>query len=281
MRRSWRWASRVTRHTVASLVVAAVAAGLAVLLAPATWGEAERMAHAHLSLIDDVIRPGAERVVRWLGVREARGGDGRAVTISGSARIVDGDTLDVDGRRIRLHGIDAPESAQTCRAQARRWPCGRKAARALGKRIAGRSVQCEERDRDRYGRIVAVCRAGGEDLNGWMVREGWALAYRTYSLAYADEERRARQARRGVWRGEFVAPWAWRRGERLAGEGVAPKANHEACRIKGNISRNGTRIYHVPGGRYYARTRIDVSQGERWFCSEAEARDSGWRRSKR
>ena len=73
----------------------------------------------------------------------------------------------------------------------------------------------EERDRDRYGRVVAVCRAAGEDLNAWMVSQGWALAYRQYSRDYVGEEADARAARRGIWRGDFVEPWDWRPGERL------------------------------------------------------------------
>ena len=84
-------------------------------------------------------------------------------------------------------------------------------------------------------------------------------------------------ARRGIWAGEFVKPWEWRRGKRLA-------ANDNAvgqCRIKGNISRSGERIYHVPGGQYYDRTKINPSKGEQWFCSEAEAIAAGWRRLKR
>ena len=108
--------------------------------------------------------------------------------------------------------------------------------------------------------------------------QGLALAYRRYSTAYAGQERSAKAARRGLWRGDFVAPWDWRRGKRLA---AAPTARTGACRIKGNISRSGKRIYHVPGGQYYDRTRIDTSRGERWFCSEAEARAAGWRRAKR
>ena len=82
--------------------------------------------------------------------------------------------------------------------------------------------------------------------------------------------------RRGVWRGEFVEPSRWRRGERLE---PAPSSGGQ-CRIKGNVSRSGTRIYHVPGGASYAKTRIDTSKGERWFCSEAESRAAGWRRAK-
>ncbi|MDE0173437.1 MAG: thermonuclease family protein [Defluviicoccus sp.] len=201
--------------------------------------------------------------------------------LSGSVRVVDGDTLDVAGARVRLHGIDAPESAQRCRASGRSWPCGREAARALASRIGDRRVSCEERDRDRYGRVVAVCAVAGLDLNEWMVSEGWAFAYRRYSRHYVAAESRARAARRGIWRGEVVAPWEWRRGRRLPGSSPAARRNDGECRIKGNIGRDGRRIYHVPGGQYYDRTRIDTSRGERWFCSEREARAAGWRRSRR
>ena len=125
---------------------------------------------------------------------------------------------------------------------------------------------------------MAVCHAGGEDVNAWMVSQGLALAYRKYSRVYVGQERSAKAARRGLWRGEFVAPWDWRRGKRLA---AAPAARTRECRIKGNISRSGTRIYDVPGAQHYDRTRIDTSQGERWFRSEAQVRAAGWRRAKR
>ena len=202
--------------------------------------------------------------------------------VSGRARVVDGDTLDIGRTRVRLHGIDAPESRQSCLADGRRWPCGERATRALDQRIGSRTVSCEERDRDRYGRSVAVCRAAGEDLNAWMVRAGWAIAYRRYSRTYVAEESSARAARRGLWRGDFVAPWDWRRGERLAGAGGGSvQSAGRGCRIKGNIGRDGSRIYHVPGGQFYNRTRIDTTRGERWFCTEGEAWAAGWRRSRR
>ena len=109
--------------------------------------------------------------------------------ITGPAKVIDGDTIKVGGAKIRLHGIDAPESAQVCQANDQTYRCGAQATHALTKRIGGRSVSCEERDRDRYGRIVAVCKAGGEDLNAWLVSEGLALAYRRYSTDYVAQER--------------------------------------------------------------------------------------------
>ena len=89
------------------------------------------------------------------------------------------------------------------------------AALALSDKIGNRTVACEPRDKDQYGRIVAVCRAGGEDLNKWMVAQGWALAYRKYSTAYVEQESNASAAKLGIWQGEFVDPWEWRRGKRL------------------------------------------------------------------
>ena len=200
---------------------------------------------------------------------------------SGQTRVIDGDTIDVGKTRVRLYGIDAPESGQSCIAGGVRWACGHRATRALAGRLRSWQVVCEERDQDRYGRIVAVCRQDGRDINAWLVAEGWALAYRRYSRAYVDEEQRAREARKGMWRGAFVAPWDWRRGKRLRGSARTTRPPAKRCNIKGNISRNGKLIYHVPGGRYYPQTRIDTSRGERWFCSEREARAAGWRRARR
>ncbi len=135
--------------------------------------------------------------------------------LAGPAKVVDGDTIGVAGQRIRLHGIDAPEGRQTCRRAAVTWLCGIEAARALRQFIDSRRVTCRERDVDRYGRIVAVCHAGGQDLNGRLVAEGMALAYRRYSTDYVDEEEAAQAAGNGLWAGQFVAPWEWRRGKRL------------------------------------------------------------------
>jgi endonuclease YncB( thermonuclease family) len=115
-----------------------------------------------------------------------------AADLTGRASIIDGDTLEIHGQRIRLFGIDAPESRQTCEANRQTYRCGQQAALALSDHIGQQTVTCEPRDTDRYGRVVAICRAGTEDLNGWMVAQGWAVAYRHYSSAYIGEEDTAR-----------------------------------------------------------------------------------------
>ncbi len=135
--------------------------------------------------------------------------------VAGVASVIDGDTIEVHGQRIRLHGIDAPESRQLCRQDRKPWQCGKDAANALARKIARRPVTCEDLGRDRYMRIISRCTVAGEDINAWMVSQGLALAYRRYSHDYNDEEADARAARRGIWAGKFVKPWEWRRGKRL------------------------------------------------------------------
>ncbi len=142
-------------------------------------------------------------------------------------------------------------------------------------KIVRRPVTCDDLGRDRYDRIIARCIVAGEDLEDWMVVYVWAVAYSRYSLDYVAQEAAAQAAQRGIWASEFVKPWEWRRGKRLATSDNAPGQ----CRIKGNINAKGERIYHVPDGEWYDRTRIYPSKGERWFCSEAEAKAAGWRKA--
>ena len=130
----------------------------------------------------------------------------------GVAKVIDGDTIEIAGNRIRLHGIDALEGRQRCRrADGTSWACGRDAARALRGMIAGGRVSCAVHRRDQYGRAVATCYANGVDLNGWMVSQGHALAYRRYSRRYVGEEQSARRARKGMHAGEYEPPRSWRR----------------------------------------------------------------------
>ena len=138
-----------------------------------------------------------------------------ASPLIGVASVIDGDTIEIRGTRIRLHGIDAPESSQLCtRPEGERWRCGQRAAFALSDYIGSGTVECEPRGLDRYRRVLAVCFLRGEDLNGWLVSSGWALAFRRYSLDYVEQENAARQSRLGVWSGTFEPPWEWRSGRR-------------------------------------------------------------------
>jgi endonuclease YncB( thermonuclease family) len=132
--------------------------------------------------------------------------------IAGRATVIDGDTLEIRGERIRLFGIDAPESGQTCLdAKGQSYRCGQKAALVLDARIGEGVVTCERKDTDRYGRVVALCRVFGEDLGAWMVGLGWALASRTYSTRYAPAEELARSRGLGMWAGRFAPAWEWRK----------------------------------------------------------------------
>lgn len=132
----------------------------------------------------------------------------------GNVRVVDGDTLELQGQKIRLFGIDAPELHQTCHISRQPWACGEAARKALTAKIGQQDVRCVAKSADTYGREVSVCYLGSENLNAWMVRQGWALAYRQYSHAYVTAEQDAQQSKRGVWRGEFQRPWEWRRHNR-------------------------------------------------------------------
>jgi endonuclease YncB( thermonuclease family) len=215
----------------------------------------------------------------------------QAAEITGRvSKWIDGDSFEIGGHPVRLFGIDAPEGRQDCRRNGQTWRCGDEARDKLRGLVADATLRCTPRDTDEYGRSVSVCKNGNVDINAEMVRAGFALAYRRYSSDYVDEENEARNAKRGLWSGEFTKPWDYRRDAREsptqtprgpAPEATGPKAPGKArdsnCRIKGNISASGERIYHTPDSPSYQDTVIDERAGERWFCSEAEARAAGWR----
>jgi len=200
-----------------------------------------------------------------------------AETVSGHVIVIDGDTLEVHGQRIRLHGIDAPESGQQCKdVNGRMYRCGQMAAKQMFGYVSGQTVNCEILNKDRYGRFIARCLVNGTDVNELIVKDGWALAYRQYSKDYSSAEGQAKRDNLGLWQGVFVEPWDWRRGKRLPDATITKPKD---CIIKGNISSRG-KIYHTPSSPWYERTKINTTKGERWFCTVEEAEAAGWRPAK-
>lgn len=202
--------------------------------------------------------------------------------VSGVIRVKDGDTIEVSGVTVRLHGIDAPESNQMCGGEgAPVWPCGAWVTGEVRARFNGQHVQCEEIDRDRYGRVVARCMVTGQDMGRVLVQEGYAFAFRRYSMDYDLDEKSAAVNDRGLHATGVQSPAAFRASARTTRAANNLSTAPPGCEIKGNVSADGKRIYHVPGQRYYAETMIRPEQGERWFCTEIQAREAGWRRAKR
>lgn len=194
--------------------------------------------------------------------------------ISADVRVVDGDTLELRGSIIRLHGIDAPEAGQTCLdAHGNKWKCGKTAIAALENLVTGQVLKCEARSKDPYNRVIAVCETGSLDLSAELVRQGKAWAFLKYSNDYESQQSQAKKARIGIWSADNEAPWDFR--AKLWA--VAEQASPDGCPIKGNISKKGGRIYHAPWSPWYHRTRVSVADGERWFCDERQAIEAGWR----
>lgn len=195
---------------------------------------------------------------------------------SGPARVIDGDTVEVAGTRIRLHGIDAPEVAQTCSTeQGVRFACGTWVTDQTRQLLLGKWLRCTQVDTDRYGRMVATCDMGGQDLGQVLVERGLAFAYRKYSMAYDLDEKRAAIMDRGLHALRIQSPSQFRKTRAVGRFPTDPN-----CRIKGNISAKG-RIFHEPGQENYEVTGIRPEKGERWFCTASEARKAGWRRARR
>jgi endonuclease YncB( thermonuclease family) len=142
--------------------------------------------------------------------------------LAGQASIIDGDTLEIHGTRIRLWGIDAPESDQLCRNEdSEPYRCGQKAANDLDALIARRPIECVEVDRDQYKRAVAVCTVAGVDLAEWLVKNGLALDWPKYwKGGYAAAQGEAKRTDRGIWSGSFVEPWRYRACRRTGGPPV-------------------------------------------------------------
>ncbi|HZC95546.1 MAG TPA: thermonuclease family protein, partial [Bradyrhizobium sp.] len=200
-----------------------------------------------------------------------------AADITGVPKIRDGDQIQIGNSRIRLGGIDAPSSDQLClNTKGERWTCGMAARDELIKHVENKPWACHVRQTDRRGRIVARCEVNGEDIQKWLVKSGWALAYVRFSHDYDADEAAAREAKAGMWQGAFIAPWDWRvRNKKTTILGAAkPPENAHAillasasgsvapspdCTIKGNVNRSGECIYHTPASRWYAKIEMKIS----------------------
>jgi endonuclease YncB( thermonuclease family) len=222
-----------------------------------------------------------------------------AADITGTAKVRDGDSVLIGNTRIRLGGIDAPSSDQLClNTNGERWTCGIAARDELAKYTEGKSWVCHTRAIDRRGRTVARCEVGGEDIQKWLVRSGWALSYTRVSHDYDADEAAAREAKAGMWQGAFIAPWDWRERNKkttilgatkppdgahsvLLASASGPVAPSPDCTIKGNVNTAGECIYHTPNSRWYTQIKMRISKGTRWFCSVEEAEAAGCRETKR
>jgi endonuclease YncB( thermonuclease family) len=222
-----------------------------------------------------------------------------AADITGVPKIREGDAIQIGNSRIRLSGIDAPSVDQLClNTKSERWTCGVASRDELTKHVDNRSWTCHVERTDRRGRSIARCEVEGEDIQKWMVRNGWALSYPRVSHDYDADEAAAREAKAGMWQGAFIAPWDWRvRNKKTAILGATkPPANAHAvllasasgpvapspdCTIKGNVNSSGECIYHQPTSRWYAQIKMNVNKGTRWFCSVEEAEAAGCRETRR
>jgi len=198
-----------------------------------------------------------------------------AFDISGPPKIIDGDSIRIGREELRLQGIDAPEGQQNCTRQGLPWRCGQAAAEALETFIAGAAISCHWEERDHYDRALATCYVDDTNINAVLVERGMALAYPSHSGPYAPAEKRAMRSKAGIWAAEFETPSAWRRAARKTAKSDAN------CAVKGNVNRQGNRIYHVKGGQDYARVRINAGEGDQCFDSEQAAKSAGFRAAKR
>jgi endonuclease YncB( thermonuclease family) len=223
----------------------------------------------------------------------------QAADITGTGKVREGDTVQIGTSRIRLGGIDAPSVDQLClNHTGERWTCGAAARDELAKHTDGKSWTCHVLRADRRGLQVARCEVDGEDIQQWMVRNGWALSYARFSHDYDADEKAAREAKAGMWQGAFIAPWDWRvRNKKttilgatrpppnahaiLLASASGPVAPSPDCTIKGNVNSSGECIYHKPTSRWYAQIKMKISKGTRWFCSVEEAEAAGCRETRR
>ena len=140
--------------------------------------------------------------------------------IKGYAKIIDGDTIKINSNKIRLHGIDAPETKQKCKKERLKsfffsldidYPCGKISTNNLIRKVNNQIIKCYIKDIDRYKRFIGECYKENTNLNAWLVKNGYAVAYRKYSKKFISQENLAKKKKIGLWSGTFEMPWKWRK----------------------------------------------------------------------
>lgn len=213
----------------------------------------------------------------------------KAQSITGTAKAIDGDTIDMTGQKVRLRGIDAPELRQTCQRDSVIWPCGAQARDQLASMLTGRDVQCDGDGAAAGDILTARCRADGADLAEAMVASSFATVTVGGEADYGAMAARVQKRKSGIWAGPFDLPQAWRVAHPEAVAKGRPESRNATrvpsrkvyrdtlgCTVKGNYSRRLREyVYYLPGMKYYDGTRPEMV-----FCTEAEAQAAGFRRSR-
>jgi len=190
-------------------------------------------------------------------------------------RVIDGDTVEIEGgEHVRYIGIDTPETVDP------RKPVqcfGIEASKKNEELVEGKVVRLEKdiTEKDKYGRLLRYVWMDDLFVNLELVKQGFATSYSyppdiKYQKEFQEAEKEAREAKRGLWGACPISPNPTAQMQEPTGS---------ECDIKGNISTSGDKIYHLPGCGSYNKTQIDVNRGERWFCTENEAQEAGWRKA--
>lgn len=197
--------------------------------------------------------------------------------INGRATAISGHVLRIGGDVVRLAGIEAPEATQPCfKSNGRKWSCGASATSALSRLVRGKRVICDVSGTDDAGRKLATCRGGEADIAAELVRGGHVFAESGFFASYSRDEDAARSAKTGIWQSENLRPAEWRKRAWDDAKRIAP----DGCPIKGYV-RAASRLYAMPWSNDYESRSIRSFKGERWFCSEDDARAAGFKLASR
>ncbi len=254
-------ASRAARSRV-ELPIPAVALGVTALAAVAFWRPS----------IDwpSMSMPNWSHVASFMTTKP--------VTVNGTATAISGDTLRIGDVSLRLDGIEAPGTNQTClKPDLKTWKCAENAKTALASALRRKQVTCSVMSHTGDGYPIARCTTAGNDFVADLVRSGSVFATGGLLSLYGAQEIEAKTLRAGIWLGEAKRPAEWREARWEEAKRKAPSG----CPIKGKVLSRTAKIYMLPWSSRYEQARVDERRGERWFCSEVEAQDAGWKPSQK